>query len=241
MTLYLALDELDGFTLGAGSGAARIAAITIDLTTMTRVIADLPNSGSYTLGTTVQTIDETDDDVWDDNCIPGWYWVGGEVQNTRPLTLAQRLDAGINRLKAAVRREEREWEVVLARESFTPQTDSGHRWSDDLMHALIKPNRRLQVLLWTAAKTTTDETTVATAEGALAAFEHAADYGVEQIFINGDKTVWRPLRAGAEAIGYDTTTGGVRSVGGNEVRQAVTYPAGESVATWDAIGDVEAL
>ena len=241
MTIYLALDELPGFTLGAGTGAARIAAISADLTTLVQVVADLPNSGSYTIGTTVQTIDETDDSKWDDNCIPGWYWSAGVVQKTRPLTVAQRLDAGIRTLKAVVQREEREWELVLARESFAPQFDSGHLWSDDIMHAIIKPNIRLQVILWTTAKATPNAANVGLAEGSLAFFEAAAGYGVRQIYASGDKSVWRPLRDGLVAAGYDIDTGGIRSIGATPIRRAVTYPTGESVATWDAISAVESL
>ena len=75
------------------------------------------------------------------------------------------------------------------------------------------------------------------------------DPGVVSIYRNAAKSVWRPLRNGVAAYGYDISTGGIRYVDHDgdaatpqvPVRFPVSYPAGETVATWDVIAAVEAL
>ena len=144
--------------------------------------------------------------------------------------------------KAAVLRETRDWEEVIARENFSPHTDSGHSWSDDLLHSLLTPNIRGLVVLLETAKATPTQTAIDAYRARLDSFNTIAeDPGVLHIYQNALKAVWRPLRGGTHAYGYDVETGGIRTVGGNQVRFDVTYPASENVATWDALGAVEAL
>ena len=154
------------------------------------------------------------------------------------------IDADATSLRESVLREAQDWEEVIARERFSPHTDSGHAWSDDLLHALIKPNIRGLVVLLTAAKANPSQAAINTYRARLDSFISIAENpGVINIYSNADKSVWRPLRTGAYAYGYDVNTGGIRTVdgtpGGTQIRFPVTYPDGETVATWDVLEAVE--
>ena len=238
MTLYLALDQIDGHSIpGQGTGAARIAGI--NPTRAGLVAAGFTPAKGYD-ALTVQTIDETDSAVWDSDCEPGWYLVGNAVQQAQPLTPAQLVARDIVRFRAAVLREERDIEVILAQEALAPHTDSGHLWSNDVIHAIAKPHIRLLEMLLAAAKV--DPSTRANYSGQLAVFlATAQDPGLLGIYKGATKSVWRPKRDGLFAYGYDTATGGVRQTNGQDVRAPVTYPTGLTVVTWDAISAVEAL
>ena len=240
MTLYLALDTLAGFDVTA---AAQIAGI--NPTARGIEAAGFASADGYT-GSRLVTIDETDDTKWDDDCAPGWYLVGGVVQEEPPLTHTEQVAHDIERFQAAVEREALEWERVVAEENFQPHTDSGHSWSGDLLHALIKPNIRLQVTRLEEAKGTPNAANIAayttpTDHLSLAAFIAGADYGVLNIYRNALKSVWRPLRAGGSAYGYDATTGNIRVVDSSPVQAAVTYPDGFTVVTYDALQAVRDL
>ena len=231
MTIHLALDPVTGHDQTAAGVIRAINPTAAGIAAAGFAVAD-----GYTADRLV-TIDETDDSVWNDDCEPGWFWVNGVVNQARPLTLTERVAVGKMRLKEAVERENEEWQIVVAEENFAPHTDSGHAWSDDLRHALLIPNIRHQVVLWTDAEADPTEQKVSTAETALEFFEAAANYGVRNIYRNGLKPTWRPLRLGGRAYGYDIATGGIRT----GVSFAVTYPAGETVATWDALAAVRSL
>ena len=240
MTLYLALDPVTGFAQGAAG-----AIVGINPTATGIEAAGFASADGYT-GDRLVTIDETDSSVWDDECEPGWYWVGGAVQQAVPLTLAEQVARDIRRFQEAVEREALEWERVVAEENFQPHTDSGHAWSGDLLHALLKPNIRLQTTRLAAAKATPNAAnitayTAPTDHLSLAAFIAGAEYGVLNIYRNALKSVWRPLRAGGSAYGYDATTGNLRVVDTTPVQAAVTYPDGETVVTWDALQAVRNL
>ncbi len=198
-------------------------------------------ASTYT-GNRLASIDTTDDTKWDPECIAGWYYVDGAVQRDRPLASADRVAADIEAFKAAVDREAADVETMLAREAFSPHTDSGHLWSDDVLHAIAKPHvRHLQVLL-AAAKAAPSATTIAAYAAQLAVFTAAAeDPGLLGIYKGADKSVWRALRGGTTAYGYDTATGGIRQINNQDVAFPVAYPDGETVATWDALAAVEAL
>lgn len=199
-------------------------------------------AGTYT-GTRLAQVDTTDANAWSADAQPGWYWISGATVRTPPVAPADQVTADILRFQAAVDREAEDLEKVLAKEALSPHTDSGHLWSDDLLHALVKPNIRLLVLALTAAKAAPSSTTIAVYADGLARFVAiASDPGLEGLYDSADKSVWRPLRSGAHAYGYDVDSGGIRTdEHGTQVRTAVAYPPGTTVATWDAVAAVEAL
>ena len=232
MTVYLALDPVTGH---AQSDAGLI--VGINPTAAGIEAAGFASASGYT-GDRLVTIDETDSAVWSNACEPGWYLVDGAVQQHKPLTLAERVAVDVSNFKQAVERESVEWERVVAEENFAPHTDSGHAWSTDLLHALLKPNIRGLVVLLTTAKGAPTQDNVDAYALRLASFLSIADTpGVLSIYQNADKAVWRPLRTGARAYGYDADTGGTRT----GVSFAVSYPTGETVATWDALDAVRSL
>ena len=229
MTIRLALDPVDGFRLNQAGLIAGISPTIAGL--------DAAGFGTYT-GFGVRNIDETDTDVWSDDCEPGWYWFDGKVQPSKPLTNAERVAVDIANFKESVEREAVDWERVVAEENFQPHTDSGHAWSTDLLHALIKPNVRGLVVLLTTAEGDASDDNITAYRARLDSFIGIAENpGVLAIYHNADKAVWRPLRTGDRAYGYDPTTHGTRT----GASFAVAYPDGESVATWDALGAVRGL
>ncbi|MCY4056642.1 MAG: hypothetical protein OXG44_01440 [Gammaproteobacteria bacterium] len=243
MTIYLALDYISpAFDFPNGEIRA--------INRTQQGIADLgyTTADGYT-GNRLRAIDETSAD-WDNDCVPGWLYIHTgqtpKVVAALPRTAAQQradqVAADIALLQDAVNREADDWERVVARENFSPHTDSGHSWSDDLLHSLIKPNIRGLVVLLAAAKASPTQNNITAYRARLDSFVAiASDPGVLNIYNDADKSVWRPLRTGDYAYGYDTASGGVRTVNNNQVRFAVTYPTGESVATWDALAAVDAL
>lgn len=97
MTIYVALDSIDGQTLPTG----RIVGIN-------RTVAGLTAAGfaapTYTTGNNrVVAIDETDDAVWDNDCVPGWFLVGGVVQFTTPVTDLEGLREDIRAAQAQIK------------------------------------------------------------------------------------------------------------------------------------------
>lgn len=232
-TKHLAIDRgglaaPDGVIVGMADSAADLVA------------AGFP-AATYR-GDRVATVDTTDGSAWDADCQPGWFWVSSAVARTAPVSASEQVAADIPRFQAAVEREAEDLEKVLAREAISPHTDSGHKWSDDLLHALIKPNVRLLEVRLAAAKANPSSTTIAAYADKLTAFLAAANtLGLVAIFEGADKSVWRPLRSGEHAYGYDATNGGIRLESGSQVKDAVSYPDGETVGTWDALAAVEAL
>jgi len=239
MAIYLALDDIDGFSLTEASLIVGINATQAGLRA-----AGFTAVRGYR-NDRLRSIDETDEDVWDILCAPGWYWTAADgVQERPPLTHAQQVAQDIGDFQDAVEREAVEWERVIAEESFSPHTDSGHLWTDDLLHALLKPNIRGLERLLADAKATPSATTITAYRLRLDSFiAIAREPGVRDIYRAANKSVWRPLRAGAYAYGYDTATGGIRRAGvpPEDVRFAVEYPDGETVVTWDALAAVRAL
>ena len=244
MTIRLALDPIAGHDISDTGVIVAISPTTAGLDAL-----GFDSAAGYT-GNRVVSIDETDSAVWNNDCEPGWYHHSSAVQIARPLTVAERIAVDISNFKESVEREAIDWERVLAEESFSPHTDSGHRWSDDLLHSLIVPNIRGLVILLESASGSPSTTAVAAYRLRLDSFISIAENpGVLHIYNNADKAVWRPLRNGTVAYGYDASNGGRRLVDHDDdpltddqvVAYPVTYPIGETVATWDALAAVRGL
>lgn len=236
MTIHLAVDYIgpqNDFPDGKIVGIAR---------TVAALRTEGFDNPPYT-GNRLPSIDEAaNPEKWDADCVTGWYFVGGAVQKARPAQFSETVANDIRRFKAAVDREALDVEAMLAREAFSPHTDSGHLWSDDVLHAIAKPHVRLLQTLLAAAKASPSQPTVDAYSAQLAVFVATAENpGLLGIYTGADKSVWRPLRGGTTAYGYDTATGGIRQVNTQDVAFPVSYPDGETVATWDALAAVEAL
>ena len=239
MTIRLAIDEVPGFSVPSVG-----LIVGMNPTAQGLIDAGFTAARGYT-GNRVVTIDDTDDSLFDPNTEIGWYLSGGATQVEVPLTNAQLVAQDIVDFKNAVEREAIDWERVVAEESFSPHTDSGHAWSHDLLNSLIIPNIRLQFTRLETAKASPTPANIDAYEDGeqnLARFIAAADYGVLNIYHNADRSVWRPLRSGLAAYGYDLATGGIRQSGNpaSDVSTAVDYGT-DTVATWDALQAVRSL
>ena len=119
MTIYLALDRVTG--VSAPDGIIRgIAETTADL------VAQGFAANTYR-GNRRPSIDETDSSVWNNDCIPGWYYVGSAVQVTAPQTDLDRLKSGYR----ALHRQLNAWADgldSLARGQPVAKVESGHDW-----------------------------------------------------------------------------------------------------------------
>ena len=240
MTVRLALDAIEGHALAAG-GTGIVVGINGTLAGLRA--AGFTTAKGYT-GVRRQDIDETDADKFPADATVGWYLHGGKLQFARPRTFAEQVAFDILGFQNSVLREERDIERIKAQEALAPHTDSGHLWSDDVIHAIAKPHIRLLEGLLATAKTTPNADNIAAYATQLAVFNATAlDPGLLGIYKNATKSVWRPKRDGLFAYGYDTATGGVRQAGDPlvDVRFPVTYPQGQNVVTWDALAAVEAL
>ena len=247
MTVYLALDPVDGLPI-ATTGLIRVIGNTAVNARLALVAAGL-SVFDYT-GNRFVSIDETDDSVWNINCEPGWFIKGGVVQQHKPLTDALQVAVDIRNFKESVEREAVDWQQVLAEENFNPHFDSGHSWSSDLLHSLIVPNIRGLVVLLQAAKATPNAANIMAYRARHDSFIAISSVpGILNIYRDADKSVWRPKRDGARAYGYDVDTGGVRQFDHDndpltddaDVAFDVTYPNGETVATWSALDAVRSL
>ena len=229
MALKLAMDSATGLVLPNGliRGIARdVAGLRADGFTTS------PYSGSR-----IATIDETDASKWNNDCQPGWYLVAGAVTPSRPPTAAEQLSMDIARLKAVFAEEEGEsFRELLVRAYVDPQTDSGHDWLDDMVNGWIKPWLRLAVA-GIAADKARGTPTRAYAPVLAAIQRQVAAPGLLGFWSGAIKAEWRPLRDGTVAWEYDTADGGTKA----GTSRAVTYPQGESVATWSAREAIEGL
>ena len=244
MTIRLALDPISGHDIATTGVIAAISPTVAGLNAL-----GFDSNAGYT-GTRVVSIDETDSSVWNNDCEPGWYHHSSAVQIARPLTIAQQVAVDISNFQESVEREAIDWERVLAEESFSPHTDSGHKWSDDLLHSLLVPNIRGLVVLLENADSTPNAGNITAYRARLDSFIAIAETpGVLRIYNEADKAVWRQHRSGSFAYGYDVDTGGIRTFDhdGNpataerQVAFSVQYPVGTTVATWDALAGVRAL
>ena len=86
MTVYLAIDPVAGIDLPDG----RIHALDETTTALAAQGVDL----SVYAGDRRAALDETDSNVWTNDCVPGWYYVDGAVQVNPPRTDTQRLQDG---------------------------------------------------------------------------------------------------------------------------------------------------
>ena len=244
MTIRLALDPITGHDIDTTGVIVAISPTTAGLDAL-----GFDSAAGYT-GDRVVSIDETDSAVWNNDCEPGWFHHSNAVQIARPLTVTEQIAVDTSNFQESVEREAVDWERVLAEESFSPHTDSGHKWSDDLLHSLLVPNIRGLVVLLENADTTPNAGNITAYRARLDSFIAIAETpGVLRIYNEADKAVWRPLRSGSFAYGYDVDTGGIRTFDhdGNpataerQVAFSVQYPVGTTVATWDALAGVRAL
>lgn len=238
MTYHLGIDSIEGFSVPATGLIQAIGTTDAELTAVLTARGLTP--AQYTTSSNTKrrvTIDETDTDKWTNDCEPGWYLVNGAVQIAKPPTPADTLAADIAQLKAIFEEEEGEsFRELLVRAYVDPQTDSGHDWLDDMVNGWIKPWLRLAVVGIEADKA---RATPTRAYGpVLAAIQRqVVAPGLLGFWSSAIKAEWRPLRDGTVAWEYDTADGGTKA----GTNQAVTYPQGESVATWSSRAAIEAL
>lgn len=87
MTYYLGIDAIDGFTVPNNGLIQAVGTTNAELTAALTARGLTPAQYTTTSNTKRRTtIDETDDDVWTDDCEPGWFLVSGAVQRAKPLT-----------------------------------------------------------------------------------------------------------------------------------------------------------
>lgn len=197
-----------------------------------------PYSGFTEANSRVRAIDDGQTNALDLDASGAWWWNGaaGWV-NVEPYTAAEQLTADIEAFKTTFFAEEgTSFQQLIARATVDPQADSGHPWLDDILHSWVKPWVRYLELLFIAEKARATPVRNNYASY-LAAFQRqATSPGLLGFWESADKATWRPLRNGGTLWEYDTTDGGTTGTS-----QTVTYPAGESVATWSARAAVEAL
>lgn len=245
MTVYLALDPIPGAEYPYPNGQI----VAVNRTIQGLQALGFTNANGYS-GARLRSVDETGAD-WNLLCAPGWYYIHASVPKVLEMlprnAVQQRADTvadDILRLKEAVNREIIDWERILAKEALSSHLDSGHAWSDDLLHGLLKPWMRVHVVRLTTAKASPTQTNINAYAADLTRFIALAEtLGVEHVYDHAIKAEWRANRAGSVAYRYDTADGGILRDGSDDPigSVAVTYPTGESVATWDALAAVEAL
>lgn len=94
MTIYLAIDAAASAPLPNGL-IRGIAETSADL------VAQGFSASTYT-GQRRPSIDETDSTVWDNDCVPGWYYVGGAVQRQPPVSQLSQLRSAISAFQAQI-------------------------------------------------------------------------------------------------------------------------------------------
>ena len=254
MTIHLALDPAradHGFPDG------RIAGIN-------RTEQGLRDAGfdnpPYT-GQRLVTIDETDGAVWDGACVPGWYYVAGAVVAALAQTDTEQFNADLARFQAVYERADVDLQALLVWERTDRREVAGHTWVEDLLHGWMIPWTRrcvaaaaaYRALLaqaspdptaLAAAKTAWREALHGPASGAREGFGYLREFetlGLHTWYGAADRsiTVWRAtaLLAGTLSYATDAATGGYAA--GSAF--TVTYPDGQSVATWPMRAAVRAL
>lgn len=133
MTIYLALDPTgrDGNPYPDGRIVARNrveADLRSALTALGRDETDFTAANQR-----IATVDETDDAVWDVDCVPGWYFVGGACVASLPVIDADEYNRLVADAQAVFRIVEEEGvSKVLDRERIAPRQVGGHSWLDDI-------------------------------------------------------------------------------------------------------------
>jgi len=122
MTIYIALDRITG---GPNLPTGLIRGID---ETSAGLTAQGFSASTYR-GNRRRSIDETDSSVWDNDCIPGWYYNSntGGVQATQPLTDLERLKAGFRAFHTQINN----WADgldALSRGQTAAKVQSGHDW-----------------------------------------------------------------------------------------------------------------
>lgn len=198
-----------------------------------------PYSGFTEANQQMRAIDDGAANALDIDASGAWWWNGASGWTpVEPYTAAEQLQADIVAFRGVFHAEEgTTFQQLLARATVDPQTDSGHAWLDDMLHAWVKPWLRFLVVHFETEKARASGPIRANYLSYLAAFNRQAQTpGLLGFWSGADKAVWRPLRSGIALHEYDTSDGGTTGTA-----QAVSYPQGESVATWSARGAIDAL
>ena len=122
MTIYMALDAItDGPPLPSGQIRG------IDETSAGLTAQGF--SASTYRGNRRRSVDETDSSVWDNDCVPGWFYnsATGAVQITQPQTDLERLKAGFRFFHTQINN----WADgldLLRRGQPIAKVESGHDW-----------------------------------------------------------------------------------------------------------------
>ena len=201
----------------------------------------------------IQTIDETDSSVWDPAVTLGWYLIGGVVMQLPPPLEKDEYNLMVGQIKQLFQIVEDEGvSKILDRRTIAPRTLAGSTWLDDIAHGWLKPTwRSMQIKLeaWRAhidGTTPAAHTKVAAEEEWTGLQREMETLGLVWFYSNADPslTEWRhsDMLAGTERWRTATTPNGDGHYGREAgSRELISYPTGESVATWDIVSAIEGL
>ena len=230
--IYVAIDGITGHDLSDNTGQiAGMAESTVKLR------AAGFDAATYSTGNNrLQVIDDATAN-FNANAGPGNFVHEGRMVLNRPRTALQQVQVDINHFKEVFQeKEEIDLPKLLAREEVDTQIDSGHSWVQDILHGWVKPWIRLvEAQMRTQKAAGTPDPTVYATD--LAAFiRMASNPGLVGFHALAIRAEWRPLRSGLVAWEIDAD-GGTK----DSSDRAVTYPTGETVATWSAYSALQTL
>jgi len=130
MTIYLAIDPVTGTALPDGE-IVGIAETVAGL--RAQGFANNPYSNSNQRR---PSIDETDSSVWNNDCVPGWYYVGSAVQIDPPMSALETMKQRYRRVNEAAERLSEKLAVRAAAGWHSPAlVAKGNAW---LYHAAFE-------------------------------------------------------------------------------------------------------
>lgn len=224
--ISLAIDALDGFTLASGTGKI----VGVAATTTALRAAGFTAAKGYQNNRLV-LIDDADATKWNPNVEPGWYLLNGAVQAAVPLTPLATVQRDIEIARGVfMDKEATDLPKLLARAEVDTMVDSGHPWLDDMLHSYVKPWLRLVESQMRAQKAATNPDPTVYAADLAAFIVQANTPGLLGFHALANRSGWRPLREGLAAWEFDAATGGQKA----GTSRTVSYPDGQSVATWSA-------
>jgi len=130
MTIYLAIDPVTGTALPDG-----------EIVGIAETVAGLraqgfANNPYSTSNQRRPSIDETDSSVWDNDCVPGWYYVGSAVQIDPPMSALETMKQRYRRVNEAAERLSEKLAVRAAAGWHSPAlVVKGNAW---LYHAAFE-------------------------------------------------------------------------------------------------------
>ena len=201
----------------------------------------------------IQTIDESDDSVWNPACTRGWHLISGVVMEELPPLEKDQYNDMVRLVKQLFQVVEDDGvSKILDRRTIAPRTLAGSTWLDDIAHGWLKPSWRSMQIKLEAWRAHIDGTTIAAHTKAAAEEEWTAlqremeTLGLVWFYSNADPslTEWRhsDMLAGTERWRTATTPNGDGHYGREAgSRELISYPTGESVATWDIVSAIEGL